>query len=125
MLRMLLLAVSIASTFMLTGCAKSPESTVESFYKAVGNAELTQARTYFSSEVTGMIGPKKLEASLAHKSERVKKCGGIKSIDVKLEGQGEVRSGTALITFGGNCPPNTERVKLINEDGKWKLGLGR
>ena len=110
---------------LFTGCSKSPESTVESFYKAVGKGEITEAQTYVSSQVTGMIGPQKLAASLAQESERVGRCGGIKSIDVKLDGQGEVRSGTATVTYAGQCPPKNERVKLIKEDGKWKLGASK
>lgn len=116
------LHVSIATMLLLTGCAKSPESTVESFYKAVGKGEITEAQTYISSQVIGMLGPQKLSASLAIASEEVGRCGGIKSIDVQLEGQGEVRSGTAAVTYEGECPPKNENVKLTKEDGKWKLG---
>jgi len=116
------LATLIAATLMLIGCAKSPESTVESFYKAVSEGEITEAQTYVSSQVTGMLGPQKMAAALADESERIKKCGGIKSIDVKLEGQGEVRSGTAKITYAGQCPPENEDVRLVKEDGKWKIG---
>jgi hypothetical protein len=119
------LATSIAATLMLTGCAKSPESTVESFYKAVGKGEITEAQTYVSSQVTGMLGPQKMAAALAAESEQIRKCGGIKSIDVKLEGQGEVRSGTAMVTYAGQCPPKNEHVKLIKEDGKWKIGASK
>ena len=119
------LAVLIATTLILTGCAKSPESTVESFYKAVGKGEITEAQTYVSSQVTGMLGSQKLAAALAQESEQVGKCGGIKSIDVKLEGQGEVRSGTAMVTYAGKCPPKNERVKLVKEDGKWKIGASK
>ena len=119
------LATLIATTLMLTGCAKSPESTVESFYNAVGKGEITEAQTYVSSQVTGMLGPQKMAAALAQESERVRKCGGIKSIDVKLEGQGEVRSGTAVVTYAGQCPAKNERVKLVKEDGNWKIGASK
>jgi hypothetical protein len=120
-----ILATSIAATLMLTGCAKSPESTVESFYKAVGKGEITEAQTYVSSQVIEMLGPKKMAAALAEESERIRKCGGIRSIDVKLEGQGEVRSGTAKITYEGQCPPKDENVRLVKEDGKWKIGASK
>lgn len=115
------LAVSIVTMMLTTGCAKSPDSTVKSFYTSVGKGEITEAQTYLSSQVRGMIGPQKLSAVLAKESERVGRCGGIKSIDVKLEGQGEVRSGTATVSYSGECPPQNENVKLTKEDGKWKL----
>ena len=114
-----------AAITLLAGCARPPEATVESFHKAVAKGEITEAQTYVSSQVTGMLGPEMLSAALAEESERITKCGGIKSIDVKLEGQGEVRSGTATITYGGECPPLNGPVKLIKEDGKWKIGAGK
>jgi|YNPMSStandDraft_1061717.scaffolds.fasta_scaffold11847_3 hypothetical protein len=117
-----ILATSITAILMLTGCAKSPESTVESFYRAVSEGEITKAQTYVSSRIIGMLGPHKTAAALAEESERIRKCGGIKSIDVKLEGQGEVRSGTVMVTYAGQCPPENENVRLVKEDGKWKLG---
>jgi hypothetical protein len=124
-MRKSILATSIAATMMLTGCAKSPESTVESFYKAVSKGEITEAQTYLSSQVTGMLGPQKMAAALTAESEKIIKCGGIKSIDVKLEGQGEVRSGMAMVTYAGQCPPKNHQVRLIKEEGKWKIGAGK
>lgn len=117
--------ILMATALTLTGCAKSPESTVESFYKAVDKGEITEAQTYLSSQVTAMLGTQKLAATLAQESERAGKCGGIKSVDVKLEGQGEVRSGTAIVTYAGQCPPKNESVKLLKEDGKWKIGISK
>lgn len=120
-MRVLSFAAATASAVLLAGCAKSPESTVESFYKAVGKGEITEAQTYMSSQVIRMLGPQKLSAALAEESARVSRCGGIKSVDVQLTGQGEVRSGTALVTYSGQCQPKRESVKLITEDGKWKI----
>lgn len=109
------------SLALLTGCAKSPESTVESFYKAVGKGEIADAQTYLSAQVVGMLGPQKLAAALAEESQRVSRCGGIKAVEVALQGQGEVRAGTALISYSGNCQPRRENVKLVKEEGKWKI----
>ncbi len=106
----------VAITLLLAGCAKSPESTVESFYRAVGKGEITEAQTYLSSQVIGMLGPQKMSAALGQEAERVTRCGGIKSIDVKLAGEGEIRSGTVKVTYVGQCPPKNEGVKLVKED---------
>lgn len=115
----------VATALILSGCAKSPESTVESFYRAVSKGELTEAQGYLSLQIAGMMGPRKLSAALAAESERVQQCGGIKSVDVKLEGQGEVRSGIAKVVYAGQCPQKNEKVKLIKEDGKWKIGASK
>lgn len=109
----------------LAGCAKSPESTVESFYTAVAKGEITEAQTYLSSQILGMIGQGKLTAVLSSETTKIGKCGGIKDLQVKLEGQGEVRSGTTTVTYGGSCAVKTEKTKLVKEDGKWKLGAAK
>lgn len=105
----------------LAGCGKSPESTVESFYRAVSKGEISEAQGYVSTQLTGMLGPQKFSAALASESERIGACGGIKDIAVKLQGEGEIRSGTTTVTYGGHCPPKVEKTKLIKEDGKWKI----
>jgi regulator of protease activity HflC (stomatin/prohibitin superfamily) len=106
---------------LLSGCAKSPESTVESFERAIAKGEITEAKSYVSAQAIGMIGDRKLSELLSHEAKRIQDCGGIKKIEVKLQGEGEIRSGTTIETFNGNCPPKTENVSLIKEDGKWKI----
>ncbi len=105
----------------LLGCARSPESTVESFYWAVGKGEITEAKSYVSAQLIGMLGDPKLSAALSSETERIRSCGGIKSVEVKLQGEGEVRTGMATVAYAGRCPTKTETVKLIKEDGKWKI----
>lgn len=105
----------------ITGCGRPAEAVVERFYSALAKGEITEAQTYLSSQAAGMMGQKKLAAALASESERIQKCGGMKSIDVQLQGEGEIRSGTAIVTYGGQCESKRESVKLIKEDGKWKL----
>lgn len=113
-------AAAVAVT-VLGACARSPESTVKHFYNAVAEGEITEAQGCISSQIVGMLGPQKLSAALAKESQRIQGCGGIKSIDVDLTGTGELRMGTANITYRGNCAPKREDVKLIKEDGKWKF----
>jgi len=111
-----------AATLAVSGCAQSPESIVESFYRAVANGEITEAQGYLSSQVVGMLGPQKTSAALAQEAERVQRCGGISAIDVQLQGQGEIRSGTALVSYRGDCREKRENVKLVKEEGQWKRG---
>jgi len=89
------LAVFTVVTVLLTGCAESPEAAVKTFYKAVDKGEITQARHYLSSQLVSLLGERKLSAALVRFAERVSKCGGFKSVEVTLTGQGEIRSGTA------------------------------
>lgn len=119
--RLLAATVVLASVTLLTGCGKSPESTVESFYRSLASGEITEAKNYVSAQLVGMLGDAKLSAALSAESEKIRACGGIKNVEVKLQGEGEVRSGSAIVTYGGECPPRNEKTKLIKEDGKWKI----
>lgn len=116
--RMILAAVAAVT---LTACAKGPESTVENFYAAVGKGEITEAQGYFSEKIRGLLPPEKIAAGLTEEHKRVVACGGIKSVKVKLEGEGEVRFGTATVSYRGECPEKTEKVNLVQEQGQWKL----
>ena len=119
--RLLRNAIAVAGLSILAACGKSPESVIESFYFALAKGEITEAQTYISSRVAGMLGSQKLRLALEGASQKITKCGGVKSVAAKLEGQGEIRTGSSTITFSGNCRAETERVKLVKEDGKWKI----
>ncbi len=106
---------------VMSGCGRSPESVVERFYRAVAKGEITEAQGYLSSQVAGMMGSQKLSAGLASESQRVQQCGGIKEIEVQLQGEGEIRSGTVSVSYKGQCAAKRESVKLVKEAGNWKL----
>ncbi len=114
--------IATSTAVLLAGCSASPESTVKSFYGAVAKGEITEARTYLSTQIVAMLGEARIKEELAGRTESIGKCGGIKDIDVKLEGQGEVRSGQTTVTYIGSCQPKTEKTRLIKEDGKWRIG---
>lgn len=114
----------MASALVVAGCAKGPETTVENFYAAVGKGEITEAQNYLSGKIRGFLPPEKLAAGLTEEHKRIVACGGIRSVDVKLEGEGEVRFGTATVSYRGECPEKTEEVQLSLEDGQWKLQMG-
>lgn len=115
----------MATAVGLAGCSPSPESTVEKFYKALSKGELTEAVGYVSAQVVSMVGQQKLTMGLSKASEQMQACGGLKSVKTDLTGQGEIRTGMALIEFKGDCKPSSEKVKLLKEDGQWKLGADK
>ncbi len=121
MRRKMFVVGALAATMILSACAKGPETTVENFYAAVGKGEITEAQSYLSGKIRGFLPPEKLAAGLTEEHKRVVACGGIKSVDVKLEGDGEVRFGTATVDYRGDCPAKTEEVSLALEEGQWKL----
>jgi len=105
----------------LSSCTKAPESVVESFYSAIENGEITEAKSYLSAQIVDMMGDQKLSAALSGQSEKIQKCDGIKSLTMDMQGEGEIRSGTVAITFNGNCHSKEEKTKLIQENGIWKI----
>ena len=114
-------ALIVASASLFVACSKSPESTIDSFYHALEKGEVVEAKSYVSQQIVALMGDAKLSSALVKEAEKIKTCGGIKNIEKKLEGQGEIQSGTTVVTFGGKCPPRSEKAKLVKEDGKWKI----
>ena len=105
----------------VTGCAKGPEKTVENFYMAIGKGEIKEAQGYLSDSLVQMLPPAKIAAGMTEQHEKIVRCGGIKNIKVDLEGEGDVRSGTATVSYRGDCSVDTENVKLAREEGEWRL----
>jgi len=70
-----------------------------------------------------MLPSQKLTQSLTRQSEGLANCGGFESIKSELKGEGEIRSGMATIVFGDSkkCKPEVVKVKMIKEDGAWKM----
>ena len=110
-----------ASAVLLTACGKSPESIPERFYSALDKSELTNAKSHLSKGIVTLMGDAKLQSVLSKEANKIKACGGIKSVKSKLQGEGDIRRGSTTITFGGDCQQRTEKVKLVKEDGAWKI----
>lgn len=101
--------------------ASGPEATVKRFYGAVEDGEIEKATEMLSSRILGLLGPDKLRTALSKQAIEIKKKGGIKSIDViEMNEVGEIAEGKIKITYGDGSE-QTEDVKLIKEEGKWKL----
>lgn len=116
----------LATALLLSACSGgSPEGVVKSFYKALDNGEVRQARSHLSKRVVEMLGENKLDMALGNAAQQLAGCGGIGRLDVALEGKGEVRKGSASVTFKGDCPAKKEAVSLMKEDGKWKISAGK
>jgi hypothetical protein len=112
---------SVAILASLAGCGRSPESTVEKFYTSVEKGEISEAKKSLSPQLSAFLGDQKLSAALAGETERISKCGGIKSIRSALETKGEVAAGTTTVEYKGECQTRTEKTKLVKADGNWQI----
>jgi hypothetical protein len=115
----------LLSSVLLAGCSSGPDAAVKGFYKALDKGELTAAKGYLSKQITDMLGDAKLEMALGEGSKNIAQCGGLDGVDVTLSGEGETRRGTAVISFKGDCPQKNDDVMLVQEDGDWKIGIGK
>lgn len=120
------LLIAAVGIVFLSGCSKSPETTVESFYYALSKGEITEAKGYLSTQLAAKVGDAKIATALTQEATRIDKCGGLTSVVVKLSGQGEIRNGTVDLTFGSeSCKPKSQKTALVMEDGSWKISASK
>lgn len=117
--------VLFLSSALLAGCSSGPDATVKGFYKALDKGEVSAAKGYLSRQILDMLGDSKLDMALGEGARSMAQCGGLGGIDVKLDGEGQSRRGSAVIRFKGDCPEKTDQVILVQEEGDWKIGIGK
>lgn len=113
--------VGLAILAALSGCGSSPESTVKDFYTSLEKGEVSEAKKALSPQLSAFLGDRKLSASLAGETERIGKCGGIKSIRSEFDTKGEVAVGMTSVEYKGECAARAEKTKLVKENGSWKI----
>lgn len=123
----LTMVAALMATSLLVGCGKSPESTVESFYKAIAKGEVSEAKGYLSPKLTAQLGETKLNAALTGEAQRLSACGGVKSVETQLQGEGEIRTGTVTVNYVNDtaCKQHKQRTNLVKENGSWKISPGK
>jgi len=121
-----LLVLLLPCLLLTLACFGSgPEGTVKRFYSAVEKGDIDTAVDQLSSRIVGMVGKDKLRAGLSKQALDVKKKGGIKSLKItEMNEVGDVAEGKVTITYGDGSS-ETEDVKLIKEEGKWKLNADK
>lgn len=101
--------------------ASGPEATVKRFYSAIEDGEVDKAADLLSSRIVSLLGEDKLRKALSEQALEIQKKGGIKSVNIdEMNEVGEIAEGKVTITFGDGST-KTDTVKLLKEDGKWKL----
>mgnify|MGYP001627080150 CR=1 FL=1 len=111
----------------LAACGESPESTVKNFYRAVEDGKIEKALEYVDPNIRQVWGGK-LAIVLAAESEKIRRCGGIKSIETEVvEANGDRRVVKTTIEYknsGGDkrCNAKSTNEKLVKMDGKWRFG---
>jgi len=92
----------------------------------MGKGEVTEAKTYLASEMINTMGDAKLTRAISSEATRISTCGGIKDVASNLTGEGEIRSGTATVSYIKDaCKTKTFKTKLVKEDGTWKISISK
>lgn len=118
-------AAAVVALVLLSACSAGPEGAVRGFYKAIDANDIPAAKGYLSAQITGMLGDAKLDMALGEGARSMAQCGGLDKVEVALDGEGDKRSGTATVSFDGDCPAKQDQVSVVKEEDGWKIGLGK
>jgi hypothetical protein len=107
---------------LVFACAgNSPASTVERFYRDIGDGKVDDALDLLSEQTIKTIGKEKLLAGLRKATRAALDKGGIKGVEITNEQiANELANVTAIVRYG-NGSAETERVKLVKESLSWRL----
>jgi hypothetical protein len=115
MIPLLVLAV------LTLACGRSPGSTVKEFYEAVSKGRTDDAIELVSAQVVNSIGRDKLRLGIQNSAQQILNKGGVKDLEITEEKvSGDVASVTIIIKYG-NDTQEIENVRLVKEDGNWRL----
>jgi Domain of unknown function (DUF4878) len=115
--------IALLSLLSLSACgvlSSGPGATVRTFYELVEDGEATRASELVSAALRTQMGDK-LRTGLLSQTEKIRESGGIKSMEVRDEKvTGELATLTVIVTYG-NGQVDTDEVKLVREDGQWRI----
>lgn len=122
MKRMLGTAVTLGCFLIIVACAaRTPSSTVESFYRAVEKGDSEAAVEFLHPNFVKMMGEEKLRAGISEYALNLKEKGGIKDLEVKEDSvAGEAARVTAVLKYGDGTQ-ETEKHALVKENGRWYI----
>ena len=128
------LVSTFAVSLLLAACSgKSPEDTAKKFVSEIynGNADAVVAMVYLDDADKQKPGVQemlsgKIKASVAEQKALAEKQGGVESITAEpaaINPADSNRANVSVTTKFKNGKTDTDRVRLINVDGTWKIRL--
>lgn len=97
-----------------------PEAVAQSFYEAIERGDIDKAQSLLSEQVYVLADKRKIRAALLQQSEQARHFGGISKIETKMEEHAAYARVSTRVVFG-NGREARERLKLVKEDGAWKI----
>jgi hypothetical protein len=102
------------------GCSvfgNSPQSSIRGFFSAVEKGEISQAKSYLSTNFTA-IGDDKLNLVLTELTKEIERCEGIKKLTIEMtDNEWVSREANTEIDYE-SCPTEESAFTLLKEDGE-------
>ena len=128
------LVSTFAVSLLLAACSgKSPEDTAKKFVSEIynGNADAVVAMVYLDDADKQKPGVQemlsgKIKAGVAKQKALAEQQGGVESITAEpaaIDPADSNRANVSVTTKFKNGKTDTDRVRLINVDGTWKIRL--
>jgi hypothetical protein len=114
-----------ALPMIVAACDPGPVNAVKGFYRSVAADKFLTSAEYLPKDLRDR-GDTYLEPKLAFQRDEITRCGGIKSMDIKLvkpEGQDSLRTGSVVLSFKGVCDPREDQMTVVRDDRGWRLQL--
>ena len=119
-------SVVLISLFIVAcgGSPSTPEDTAKKFLSLVEQGD-NSALDLMAPELTQMLGKEKLETAIDEQSKEIQEKGGIKSIEFDDKDIKENEATMNVTTLFGNGTSETEKMKMVNKDGKWLITISK
>ena len=120
------LCLSLSVLCLASACQLGgPEATIKKFYRALEKGNLDEAVSLLSGRITKTLGEEKIKTGLAEAAREMQQKGGVKSLEVtQMNVTGEIADAQVKLEYG-NGSIDTEKVKLIKEEGRWKIDVDK
>lgn len=119
-------ALLLALPLMLSGCgASGPKSSIQQFYYHMSEGDHEGALEYVSKDLIGMMGQQKLEMALEEGARKIKAKGGVRSLEFTKEEIHESYAEVTVVVTYGNGEKEEDSTRLVQEDGRWKIGMSK
>jgi hypothetical protein len=123
----MLWGATLVLTLSACGSSPSPESTAQSYFKAVDENRVEDAIKFFSLKDVKKndlsTAKDKLQMIVGRQCSNFKKAGGLESVKTKLVEQKKDRAVVEAAIRYKNGQTRTEKLTLAKESGVWKLKL--
>jgi len=121
-MKKLVATLLIGFTTLIAACSGGAPSRAEAFHQAIDRGQVSEAIAMIDPAAVQQVGEVNIRAALAKDAEFDKAAGGLKTISVKGEEQGELASYEVTLVFG-NGKVRNEKTKLVKIQGKWYVAV--